>query len=105
MAKLDLVVIGERQAARLISGGSCARRDFLIEILLFGVEAVEREVRPRHGAGGGEAGHQQHGDQRLADAVDFEHAAFYAPTTRTPGDPGERFHVEAHIKPVFAVGT
>jgi general secretion pathway protein L len=35
----------------------------------------------------------------------FEHAAFYAPTTRTPGDPGERFHVEAHIKPVFAVGT
>jgi general secretion pathway protein L len=35
----------------------------------------------------------------------FEHAAFYAPTTRTPGDPNERFHVEAHIKPVFAVGT
>jgi general secretion pathway protein L len=35
----------------------------------------------------------------------FTHAAFYAPTTRTPGDPGERFHVEAHVKPVFAVGT
>lgn len=35
----------------------------------------------------------------------FEHAAFYAPTTRTPGETGERFHVEAHIKPVFAVGT
>jgi general secretion pathway protein L len=34
----------------------------------------------------------------------FEHAAFYAPTTRTPGDAGERFHVEAHLKPVFAVG-
>jgi general secretion pathway protein L len=35
----------------------------------------------------------------------FTRATFYAPTTRTPGDPGERFHVEAHIKPIFAVGT
>jgi len=35
----------------------------------------------------------------------FEHAAFFAPTTRTPGETGEHFHVEAHIKPVFAVGT
>ena len=35
----------------------------------------------------------------------FIHAAFYAPTTRTPGDPGERLHIETRIKPVFAVGT
>ena len=35
----------------------------------------------------------------------FTSARFYAPTTRTPGDPGERFHVEAKVKPIFAVGT
>ena len=35
----------------------------------------------------------------------FTRATFYAPTTRTAGETGERFHVEAHIKAIFAVGT
>jgi general secretion pathway protein L len=35
----------------------------------------------------------------------FTRATFYAPTTRAPGEQGERFHVEAHVKPIFAVGT
>ncbi|HYA73823.1 MAG TPA: PilN domain-containing protein [Roseiarcus sp.] len=33
----------------------------------------------------------------------FTHAAFSAPTTNTPTERGERFHIEAHVEPVFAV--